>query len=150
MRRILFLLLIFMISCNSNENTKNQKETILLNKTKKFEYNLFDYKSEFELVISEFYLNHQAVGNAVGYNLFIGKTSNPLLPENLSVLSFSEENIKLSLGDTIRFIPNKKQHNEISGYPLIYYSKDSMIDGKMENYILGSENKAIWADPISD
>jgi hypothetical protein len=152
MRRILFSFIVILFSCNSNKNAKNQTETetTLLQVNNKAEFSLIDYKSEFKLVINEYYVNKQAVGHAVGYNLYIGETTTSLLPKKLTVLSFSQENEDINIGDTIRFLPNVKQYVEGNEYPLIYYAKDTIINGKMDTHILGSDNKAIWANPILD
>ena len=114
------------------------------------EFDLLDYKLEFDLIINEYYLNKNAIGHAVGYDLFIGNTTDSLLPKNLTVLSFSELNKKINLGDTIRFLPNDNQYDEKNGFGLYYYTNDTIINGKIETYILGSQNKAIWADPKPD
>ena len=81
----------------------------------------------------------------IGYHLLIGSTLNPKLPKKLSVLYHSLEPYDLKKGDTINIVPDKDQNFE-DEIGIIYVASDTIINGKTETHILGSENIAIWAD----
>ena len=51
----------------------------------------------------------------------------------------------LKKGDTINIVPDKDQNFE-DEIGIIYVASDTIINGKTETHILGSENIAIWAD----
>ena len=54
----------------------------------------------------------------------------------------------LKKGDKIIIIPDENQDFETNDYGVIYIVSDTIINGKTETHVLGSEYKSIWAERI--
>ena len=150
-----FFILIFHIICGcNNHDIKEFKaepsvdEKITDTTTNKhFETIKFDKK--FQFVVDENYEGSNAVSCfGIGYHLLIGSTQNSELPKKLSVLYHSLKPYDLKKGDTINIVPDKNQNFENNGIGIIYVASDTIINGKTETHILGSEYKSIWAERI--
>lgn len=149
--RKLILILILIVGCISK--TANKEATVSNKESEKRNF-LFDFitpKTEFDLTITEFYENKTSCATEViPYALIIGITSEKNLPKKVSVLSVCEERI-FKLGQKIKIIP-ESEPSLLSGknplYPLYFVVVDTIVNGKNKtDWIVGSENKAVWGYP---
>ena len=153
MKYTFIILLIVMISgCNqkkehikvSSINDENITDSI---PNKYFE--TISYKEKFEFTVNENYTGSNSVScYGIGYHLLIGTTENSELPAKLSVLYHSIKPYDLKKGDKIIIIPDENQDFETNDFGVIYIVSDTIINGKTETHVLGSEYKSIWAERI--
>tara|TARA_R110002020_G_scaffold49796_9_gene141452 strand:- start:3317 stop:3784 length:468 start_codon:yes stop_codon:yes gene_type:complete len=151
MKKTFVILIIYIFyGCNNHEIKKDKTTSSLDEKvTENISDNYFEtisYDQKFEFVVDESIKGSNAVSCfGIGYHLLIGSTLNPNLPKKLSVLYHCLEPYDLKKGDTINIVPDKDQNFE-DEIGIIYVASDTIINGKTETHILGSENIAIWAD----
>lgn len=118
---------------------------------------LFDFiepNQVFDLTITEFYENTTSCATeTVPYALIIGITTDKNLPEKVSVLSYCEERI-FNPGEKVKIVPEPEpllltSRNPLN--PLYFVVTDTVVKGEiLSEWIIGSENKAIWGKPKLD
>ncbi len=116
----------------------------------RFEFNFISHSKEFELEVTEFYKNtFSCATEVVPYALIIGKTFSESLPDEISVLSYCEKK-SFDVGMNLIIKPESEPSLLKSPNPmgLIYFTKDSIINGVLTDWVIGSEFKAIWGKPI--
>ncbi|HBY66981.1 MAG TPA: hypothetical protein DEG69_03960 [Flavobacteriaceae bacterium] len=150
-----FLIALFFVFCSCNNHQKAEAKNISTNEEKttdtiaKNYFETIPYNSKFEFIVDKNYKGSNAVGcYGIGYHILIGSTLNSELPEKLSVLYHSIKPYNAKKGDTITIIPDENQDFENNNFGILYVTSDTIINGQTETYIVGSENKTIWAERI--
>jgi len=151
---ILISILFFFVGCNSKtsksepiveiEEVEEIKEMDLL-------FDFIEPQNEFELTITDFYENRTSCATeTVPYALIIGTTTDKDLPKKVSVLSYCEEEV-FKPGQKVIIIPEVEPSLLTSRNPLnltYFVVMDTIVKGEMlSEWIIGSENKAIWGKP---
>jgi hypothetical protein len=110
----------------------------------KFEFITTD--KPFELKLTEFQANVFACNTeGLPYAVLIGKTYSERLPKKITVLSYCDDRY-FEIGEKLKIIPTDNPTKRTSLNP-IYLVKDSILNGKKTSWLIGSENKTIWARP---
>jgi hypothetical protein len=150
-----YLILIFLVFCGCNNHQRTEPKNSITNEEKVTDtlpekyFETISFNNKFELVVEKSYTGSNAVSCfGIGYHILIGSTLNPELPEKLSVLYHLQKPYDLKKGDIITILPDENQDYENNGFGIIYVASDTIINGKLETHILGSENKSIWAKRI--
>jgi hypothetical protein len=100
----------------------------------------------FELELTEFHPNKfTCFTEGLPYAILIGKTKSKNLPENITVLSYCEDRT-FEPGITLTIVPADNPTKRTDLGP-IYLVKDTIISEKKQRWLIGSENKTIWARP---
>lgn len=139
-KKILFLLTTVLISCSPNR--KIEYQTI----RKGYEY--IEYDKNFEIVLTEIYKSNGPSCWAKNFNLLIGNTNSKELPLKISILSSWENFSNFKIGDTIVIKPLENETLKDTIFFPSYFVKDTTINKKVKLKIIGSENKALWGNPI--
>ena len=137
---IILIILPLLVTCSSK-----QKIFEIDNNKSVFDY--LETKQEFELLITEFYQNTASCGiEGLPYALLIGETNSNFIPKKVSVLSYCDDRV-FKVGTKVKIKPSENPTKLTTMNP-IYFIKDTVINGKKRKWIIGSENKAIWGNPV--
>lgn len=126
---------LFLISCSVR--TSHPTYTSL-------DWQVINYNKTFKITVDKFVkssgpcLSH----GSISYALVVGRTENNDLPERLSVLLASDNNL-YDIGQSLEIRPIDDPTKAHSLKP-IYLVKDTLINGQKTRYIIGSENPRIW------
>jgi hypothetical protein len=134
------LVLILIIGCKSQSGIKYSADNGL-----GFEY--LNIKQSFDMKLVDFFQNTAHCGTeGLPYALLIGKTESEFVPENITVLSYCDNRI-FKVGEKLKIEPTENP-TEKTTMNLIYFVKDTIINGNKNRWLIGSEYKAIWGIPI--
>jgi|GEM_PF-4567904 len=122
------------------------KKSILLDFTGKTGFEYVEAENEFEMELTDFHQNtFYCYTEVVPYSLLIGKPNNPSLPEKISVLSYCDDRV-FKVGDILTITPTEKPAR-LKSMGLVYFMKDTIIDGTKKYEKIGTEHKALWGVP---